>query len=132
MRIALILAPALAVLATACASSPEQVAARDASQAAMVPAATPTGPVENCVITRNIRSTKVRNDSVIDFEMTGGKVYRNALPQSCPGLGFEERFAYKTSIGQLCSVDTITVLRSGIAGPTCGLGSFQPVEIAGN
>jgi Family of unknown function (DUF6491) len=132
MRIALVLAPALALLATACATSPEQTAARDASQAAMVPAATPSGKPESCVITRNIRSTKVRNDSVIDFEMNGGKIYRNTLPQSCPGLGFEERFAYKTSTGQLCSVDTITVLRSSIPGPTCGLGEFQPVELTKN
>jgi len=132
MRIALILVPALALLATACATSPEQIAARDASQAKMVPAATPAGAPESCVITRNIQSTKVRNDSVIDFEMNGGKIYRNTLPLSCPGLGFEERFAYKTSIGQLCSVDTITVLRQGIDGPTCGLGTFQPVKMADN
>jgi hypothetical protein len=129
MRFALILTP---MLLAGCATSPEQAAERDASQAAKVPAATPSGPPESCIITRNIRSTKVRNDSVIDFEMAGGKIYRNTLPQSCPNLGFEERFAYKTSIGQLCSVDTITVLRQGIDGPTCGLGQFQPVELTGN
>ncbi len=52
------------------------------------------------------------------------------LPNGCPGLGFEERFAYKTTIGQLCSTDIITVLRTGgINGPSCGLGEFVPVEL---
>ena len=62
--------------------------------------------------------------------MTGGRVYRNVLPNGCPTLGSEERFAYETSIGQLCSVDIITVLRApGLSrGPSCGLGNFQPID----
>ena len=96
-----------------------------------VPEATLEGKPVSCVQTSNIRSTSVHGDSVIDFYMTGGKVYRNTLPMSCPSLGFEERFLYKTSIGQLCSVDIITVLQSpGLSqGPSCGLGEFQPVKI---
>lgn len=97
-----------------------------------VPEAQPTGKPLDCVPIRQIRSTKVRSDQIIDFEMDGGKVYRNTLPQSCPSLGFEQRFAYRTSISQLCSVDIITVLQApGISpGPSCGLGQFQPVTIA--
>ena len=96
-----------------------------------VPEATPEGKPVSCVNLRNITSTSVHGDSVIDFKMTGGKVYRNTLPMSCPGLGFEERFLYKTSIGQLCSVDLITVLQSpGLSqGPSCGLGQFQSVKL---
>ncbi len=96
-----------------------------------VPEATPDGKPVSCVQTYQIRDTRVHGDSVIDFHMNGGKVYRNTLPNSCPSLGFEERFAYKTSTGQLCSVDTITVLQGpGISrGATCGLGEFQPVKL---
>ena len=63
--------------------------------------------------------------------MRGGATYRNTLPGRCPGLGFEQRFAYRTTIDQLCSLDTITVLQSGssIPGPTCGLGKFMPVTM---
>ena len=88
------------------------------------PAATPDGRPVSCVQTNNIRNTRVHGDSVIDFHMNNGKVYRNTLPMSCPGLGFEERFMYRTSISQLCSVDTITVLQTpGLSqGATCGLG----------
>ncbi len=97
-----------------------------------IPAATPTGDAVNCVSLQSIRSTQVHGDSTIDFHMNGGKVYRNTLPNSCPSLGFEERFLYKTSLSQLCSVDIITVLQSpGLSqGPSCGLGKFQPVKLA--
>jgi hypothetical protein len=96
-----------------------------------VPEATLDGKPVSCVQTTNIRSTSVHGDSVIDFHMNNGKVYRNTLPNSCPSLGFEERFLYRTSISQLCSVDIITVLQSpGLSqGASCGLGEFQPVKI---
>ncbi len=80
-----------------------------------------------------IRSTHVRSDEVIDFVMRDGKVYRNTLDGGrCPSLGFEERFSYRTSIAQLCSVDIITVLQGpGLQqGASCGLGKFQQVELA--
>ena len=97
-----------------------------------VPEATPIGDAVSCVNLRNIQSTRVHGDSTIDFYMSGGKVFRNTLPNSCPSLGFEERFLYKTSLNQLCSVDIITVLQSpGLSqGPSCGLGKFQPVKLA--
>ena len=96
------------------------------------PAAEAIGAPISCVSLRRIRETRVHGDSTIDFHMNGGQVYRNTLPQSCPSLGFEERFAYKTSLDQLCSVDIITVLQSPDlrGGPSCGLGQFQPVRLA--
>ncbi|MFZ2996587.1 hypothetical protein [Sphingobium sp.] len=96
-----------------------------------VPAA---GEALDCVQIRNIRSTNVRDDSTIDFIMNGNKVYRNTLPNSCPSLGFEKRFSYRTSLSQLCSVDIISVLfnmGTGLQqGASCGLGKFQPMQKA--
>lgn len=90
------------------------------------------GKPVNCVHIRQIRNTEVRDDKTIDFHMLGGKIYRNTLPHSCPSLGFEEKFMYKTSLSQLCSVDIITVLHSaggGVdRGASCGLGKFQPMK----
>jgi hypothetical protein len=96
-----------------------------------VPEAIPDGKPISCVQTNRIQQTRVHGDSVIDFHMNGGQVLRNTLPNSCPSLGFEERFLYKTSINQLCSVDVITVLQApGLSqGATCGLGEFQPVKL---
>lgn len=91
--------------------------------------ARPSGKPESCVQIQQIRETRVRDDRTIDFYMRGGKVYRNTLPQTCPRLGFERRFSYRTSLNRLCSVDIITVLllTPPQRGAFCGLGQFQPV-----
>ena len=96
-------------------------------------AARPDGKPISCIPLTQIQQSRVRDDQTIDFYMGGKKVYRNTLPNSCPQLGFEKRFAYKTSLSQLCSTDIITVLvEPGISrGASCGLGQFQPVTGAG-
>ncbi|WP_176590947.1 hypothetical protein [Sphingobium sp. EM0848] len=111
-------------MALACAASP---ALAKTAPDNLVPAGKPV----DCVQITSIRSTDVRDDRTIDFIMNGNKVYRNTLPNSCPSLGFEKRFMYKTSLSQLCSVDIITVLyqTNGLQrGASCGLGSFQPMQ----
>lgn len=97
------------------------------------PAAVAIGPAASCVQVNMIHDTRVWDDRTIDFVMTGGTRYRNTLPYSCPELGFQQRFAYKTSTTSLCDVDTITVLPTGssIPGATCGLGKFVPVRLTG-
>ena len=107
----------------------------DAAPAAdrRIPAATPVGEPVTCVPLAQIRETRVRDDRTIDFIMRGrDRVYRNTLPDRCPGLGFEQRFTYATSQSQLCSVDIITVLYAAppMRGASCGLGRFQPVKLA--
>ena len=108
------------------------VALPGAGQRDAVPAATTAGEPVDCVPLRNIRETRVRDDRTIDFVMRNGKVYRNDLGIACPRLGFERRFLFKTTIGSVCAVDTITVLETSnlSPGPTCGLGKFQPVTLA--
>jgi hypothetical protein len=108
------------------------IGAAPVPQKEAVPPATPVGDAVSCISMSSLRSTQVRNDKVIDFIMAGGKVYRNELPSSCPGLGFEKRFIHKTSLNQYCSLDQITVLQTppDIPGATCGLGKFQPVTLA--
>jgi hypothetical protein len=110
------------------ASSPSE------RRAKLLSAYTPSGEPVSCVRISNIRSTHVIDNRTIDFRMTGGKTYRNTLPYSCPGLAFEERFSYRTSLSQLCSVDIINVLNDAGGrlqeGAGCGLGKFQPVTKA--
>jgi hypothetical protein len=105
-------------------------AARDRNA---VPEAVPTGKPVDCIPLRQIRESRVRNDRVIDFSISGDRYYRVTLPQGCPGLGFEKRFTYQTSIAQLCAQDIITVLQVAPAfrGASCGLAPFQPVTITG-
>lgn len=120
-----------AVLAICCAAAcAAPSVARDRNA---VPAATPIGPARTCVPITQLRESLVRNDRVIDFRITGGRdrYYRVELPQSCPGLGFERRFSYGTSLSQLCAQDIITVLyQTGpVLGASCGLAPFQSVTI---
>lgn len=121
MRPALIAALALAA-----------IAAPGAARERPVPAATPTGPAKNCVPISQLRESLVRSNRVIDFRTRGRDYYRVTLPQDCPGLGFERRFSYATSLSQLCANDIITVLyQTGpVRGASCGLAPFQPVRLA--
>jgi hypothetical protein len=94
----------------------------------------PAGEPVDCVTVTRIRSTKIIDNRTIDFKLAGGKVYRNTLPHNCPGLAMEDRFSYRVSTSQLCSVDIIRVLQNMggqlSEGAGCGLGKFQPVEKA--
>ncbi|MHB9880343.1 hypothetical protein ACSMXM_11855 [Pacificimonas sp. ICDLI1SI03] len=88
---------------------------------------------ENCVAIQRVRRTHVLSDYVIDFEMAGGEIWRNELPNRCPGLGFEESFSYTTSLSQICSTDIIRVVRQGggnMPGASCGLGQFRKMTPA--
>lgn len=80
---------------------------------------------QNCVSLHAIRSTRVLDDRTILFEMHGRKMLVNRLPRRCPSLGFEKRFAYKTSLSRLCNTDIITVLTDFGRGASCGLGMFE-------
>lgn len=82
---------------------------------------------KRCLPLTQISDTNVIDNKTILFKMNNGKIYRNVLPYSCPGLGFNQSFAYKTSLSVLCDLDTITVLESdNRLGATCGLGKFEP------
>jgi len=103
-----------------------------AKQSKPAPEIRDVGTPKNCVQIRQIRSTKIVDDSTIDFKMTGGKVFRNKLDYKCSGLKSEDRFTYRLSGSQLCNVDIISVLHNYGGhlqkGAGCGLGKFQQIE----
>jgi hypothetical protein len=98
--------------------------ARAAEQAEPAPAASDEAKL--CVSLHAIRTTRVLDGQTILFEMAGRKTLVNRLPRKCPGLAFEKRFAYKTSLSQLCNSDIITVITDIGRGASCGLGKFEP------
>ncbi len=121
---------ALPLLAAGCTSDRERPT--DANPTAGAPPVTVVGDAQNCVNRNQIRQTVVRSDRVIDFEMQGGKVYRNTLDQNCPGLGTDRAITYETSIDRLCSVQIVYVLQNFGGRPQrgagCALGQFVPVK----
>lgn len=124
----------LAALAVSCA--PTDPAARAEADAARVPAVKVLGEAQTCINRDQVRAAVVRSGSVIDFEMNGGKVYRNTLKSSCPGLGWDRAITYETSINQLCSPQIVYSLTNigGVPqrGAACSLGEFVPVEYVKN
>ena len=83
-----------------------------------------------CLSLRRIDYTEIIDDRTIAFFMRGSDVYINDLDRPCNGLEREGRFSYRTSLSQLCSADTISVLENtGFGfreGFSCGLGLFRP------
>jgi len=129
------LTPALACGAIAIALTGAPASAQGGKARAGDADLVPVGEPVSCIMPSQLRNSRVIDDRTIDFEMNNGAVYRNVLPNRCPGLKMEERFAYKLSTSQLCSVDIITVLQSfgsGLSqGASCGLGSFQKMDKPG-
>jgi uncharacterized protein DUF6491 len=124
--IRILLGLAAAALGAGCAQGPTQ--RQEADRRALAEARDVGEPVD-CIDIVRIDHSRVRDDRTIDFYMRGREVYRNRLPDACPGLAYEDGFTYRTSLSRLCSVDTIAVRsRSGLPGPSCGLGRFQPIE----
>lgn len=123
------IAIALALPAILAACAPVE---RDEDFVTQGPPAKVVGETESCISITRIRNSRVHDDRTIDFEMTGGKVYRNTLPGRCPRLGFEEAFTYSTSLSRLCNTEIIYVLESVGGelrrGAGCGLGDFVPIE----
>lgn len=128
---AVVALPLLATLTLgACTSDRERPS--DANPTVGAPEAKVVGDARSCINRSQIRSTVVRSDRVIDFEMQGGKIYRNILTSNCPGLGMDRAITYETAIDQLCSPQIIYVLQSiggrPQRGAGCSLGPFVPVE----
>jgi len=131
-RNTLMFAPAIGAALAAGACAPLEPSASRADPALAGPPVKVVGDAETCIRTQAIRQSRVRSDQVIDFEMTGGRVFRSTLPNRCPRLGFEEAFTFSTSINQLCKQTIIRVITPVAGefdtGAACGLGEFVPVE----
>ena len=86
----------------------------------------------HCVRIASIDDIRILNDRTLLFEMRAGESYRNDLPRNCPGLDENDTLMYRSTVGQLCNIDIITVLDDwgfGFApGVSCGLGMFHPVD----
>jgi len=128
-RNVLMLATALGLL-TSCAPVP----GGSDGHGKNVPIARATGAPRNCISIVGISESRVQDDWTIDFRTGVRDWYRVTLPQRCYSLGTYRAFKYETSLSQLCNTDIITVMEFGGPGGgprgSCGIGMFQPVEIA--
>jgi len=85
----------------------------------------PAQPAQNtvCLWTYQIDHTTVPDKNTILFYMRDGKIWKNTLPQPCPGLLFHG-FAYVAHADQICSnMQSIQVIETH---EVCMLGAFEP------
>lgn len=85
----------------------------------------------HCVRVQSIDRIDIVDSDTLVFRMRGDEVYRNELPYNCPGLQQGDTLMYRTTAGQVCDLDIVTVLEDwgfGFApGASCGLGIFHPI-----
>lgn len=99
-----------------------------------------SGPAANCIALDQVITRRAVAAATIDFEMIGGKIYRNQLASACPGLARLGDLAVVALTsggegGRLCRGDRVRVFdpvearATGLQSyPECLLGDF--VEIA--
>jgi hypothetical protein len=106
--------------------APEISAKEQASLDAILAGRTAAAPVA-CVNQRLLRGNRGFGEGVILFEgATGRTVYVNRPPGGCPELSPFRALRIKTTTGQLCRGDIVSVFdaTSGIDYGSCGLGDF--------
>ena len=84
---------------------------------------------KRCLSMGTIDDTLTIDDRTLLFFVRGDRVYRNSLPQICPGLLPNKSIAYRSSGGrlaQLCESAMFSV--EDMPGLSCKLGPFVPVS----
>ncbi|QMW22800.1 hypothetical protein [Sandaracinobacteroides saxicola] len=113
---------ALAAPAMAKPLTPEEVKA-----VADLPA---SGKVRDCLQLREIQETRPVGKNIIMFRTGVNRWLRSDLPFSC-NADSSTTFVIKSSIGNLCSIDTIDVVDpfTKMNRGFCKLGKFTPVAV---
>ena len=104
-------------------------ACTSASTTAGAPAASTSAGIENsCINPTQITRQEVLSDQEIRFELRNGEVWVNRLPRTCPGLKFQQGFAWDVRGTLVCSNEQRITVKD--EGTTCMLGEFAklPVE----
>jgi len=87
---------------------------------------------KNCIPLNRISNVEVLDRQRVLFRMTGRDHYLNTLPHACPSLRRNQPIMYRTSLSNLCSLDSIRVLETYgggyYPGASCGLGEFKPIS----
>ena len=90
------------------------------------------GKPETCLSNNRISTPRVIGNRILLYQ-DGARVWRNDLPDACPGLNSDALIVTEVFGGQLCRNDQFYTLQrggGGIAGPRCRLGNFVPWDRA--
>ncbi len=119
-----------AILVAATAWTGSQALAHDAKKADPLAAYKETGKTARCLRLVDIDQTRILDAQNILFTLKNGKLYISKLAHRCPGLARDRAISYSLSVPELCDLDIITVIDTGLHQEigSCGLGVFHQVE----
>lgn len=91
----------------------------------------PTGEKERCVSASRIDQMTAVDEKTLLFRLGVNDYYVNKVNGRCNGATFSSnRFQYKITGSQLCSIDIIDVVdTSGFTTGTCSLGEFEELAL---
>lgn len=122
---------AIALAATACATTAEEPTAEDrAALTEQLDGRVAAGAPVDCVAHRDLRGNRSVGESYVLFESWGNSIYVNTPPAGCPGLHQSRALITRTPTDRLCRGDIVEVkdLTSNISYGSCALGQFQKYE----
>ena len=102
--------------------------ASDSKDLARALAGRVAGKPEMCLSNFRSATPQAIGDRILLYH-DGARVWRNDLPDPCPGLGNDAIVVSEVFGGQICRNDQFYTLRrggGGIPGPRCRLGNFVP------
>ena len=124
----------LAALAAGCAISdtPAPSPAAEAALARALEGRVARPPV-SCVRLTDLGGNRSAGEDAIIFQGNGRRLYLNRPAGGCPSLDFGRALRVRSSTGQLCRGDIVTVFdpTTGTEHGGCGLGEFTPYDRAG-
>ena len=127
MRLPLILA-SLAAIATGCMTSAATKTTEPSQALAKALAGRQPGKPTSCINLREIRSTRIIDETAIIYETSSRRWYVNRPAGGCPGLRSDRAIVSRTPSTSLCSGDIIRIIDppTPMEFGSCGLSEFVP------
>jgi hypothetical protein len=88
------------------------------------------GAPQNCVENSLVGGPQIIDNRTLLYNETGRRVWRNDLPEACPGLRDDSHLIVEVYGSQLCQNDRFRAVDFGshIPGPYCRFGKFVPYD----
>jgi hypothetical protein len=88
------------------------------------------GAPQTCVENSMLGNAQIIDNRTLLYRESGRRVWRNDLPEACPGLRDDSRMIVEVYGSQLCQNDRFRAVDFGshIPGPYCRFGKFVPYD----
>jgi hypothetical protein len=121
---------AIAALVTIAAAGGATLAAAHDDALTKVLAGRIAGAPQACVENAMLGNAQIIDNRTLLYRESGRRVWRNDLPDACPGLRDDSHLIVEVYGSQLCQNDRFRAVDFGshIPGPYCRFGKFVPYD----